>query len=198
MEIPQRALDVWGALAEDSGCLLPPHTARICPAPPARETTAPAARAGLWARPRPPRWGRASPATICPCRCSSTAAALKPNSACAQAARASPLPRPGHSTRISSRPPRHAGMAVLQHPARESLHGTGPAAATVPSTGRGAALDSASPVLLLPRVPVAPVPVAPSTSGPSSPAVPGAARFLGRHMARDAQPGGGTGTSPVP
>lgn len=98
----------------------------------------------LQAQPRPPTWGRANPAAICPCRCSSTAAALKPNAACAQAARASPLPRPGHSTRISSRPPRHTGTAALQHPAWASLHGTGPTAATgtAPCPAQGKVLPS--------------------------------------------------------
>lgn len=55
----RRVLDMWGALARDSGCLLPPHRARhralgrICPAPLAGETTPPVAREGLAKTSRP-------------------------------------------------------------------------------------------------------------------------------------------------
>jgi len=111
----------------DTGQARSPGRTRCVPPP--RATAAPAARAALPGTAKPPRAAGASPAAICPCRCSRAAAALKPNAARAQAVRGSPLPGGAFRRGLAPRTP-DTGMAPPQPPARASLHVTRTAAGT--------------------------------------------------------------------
>lgn len=190
--------NVQGVGQGDGRCLQPPCTTghralgRICPTSPVFWPGQ-----GYWAPPKSQRTAMASPATICPCRCFSTAAALKPNAACAQACGRSLSPSPGIPQGISSLAPqtyRHGSLAAPQpHCCR---HRTVPC----PATGHGwrvrcwPSTPSCHPAHPSSCQPVheAPAPTAPSSAGTSALALPGAALLRGQHREHgDAQPGRG-------